>query len=244
MTGRSCLAHVHDRAKSGSFRLRFPNNWPFVTKRCRLREPAGSVRTEPTWERNRLATCVLHQSPAFRSDLRFGTARRHRSLRKRERHRRPDRIRSTGQIRRSLIPTKPVGSTRSCQTSKRYCPTSALNSREPNMPMSSSGVQRKSEPNTRTTDPSNSVPHNSTGTSADVGNRHWLRNPANSNSPRPSARPLALQTSSSHGSSHGHRSNTHQRSVGSRLLRVAALATAILGGSRELVTSGHRICRS
>ena len=215
------------------------------------------MRTVPTSERNSLAACDLRQSPAFRSGRRLGTARRHQSPRKRERY--P----STGRNQRGLVRTKRVGSTRDCHSSGPSNPTSASNSRVPNTPRSSLVEKHKSdpsrpgryttssldhdslwEPNNRTTVPSslgpNSlVPRSSIGTSADVENQRSPRNPTNSSSPWPSARPVASQMSSCQDPSHGHRSNTHQRGVESRLLRVAALATAILVGACELITPGH-----
>ena len=162
------------------------------------------MRTEPTWEHNRLAARWLRQSLGLRSSHRFGTALRDRLLRKWGQCRRWDRNPSTGHNRRGLVQTKRVGSTKDYHTSGPSNPTLASNSLAPSMPMSSSAVKRTSEPNIRTMVPNslvlnNSVPRSSIGTSAGVGNRRLPRNPTNSNSPRPSARPLALQTFSSYG---------------------------------------------
>ena len=249
------LAYIYDPDRCHSIRIRLPDNGRLVTKRCRRREQVGLVRTEPTWERNRLAALELRQSPGLRMSRHLGTASQVQSLHKPERHCRRDRNPSPGRNRRNLGQTRSVGSTRDRHTSEPRNPTLALNSRasssrDRSTPTSSSVESRTSdpskpgrrttsssecdslgEPNNRTTVPSSLVPHssvprNSTGTSADAGSRRSPRNPTNSNSPRPSARPLASPTSSSHGPPQSLRSNTHQRGVESRLQRVEALATA------------------
>ncbi len=200
------------------------------------------MRTEPTWERNRLAGRASRQRPELRRHRRLGTASWDQSLRKPNQSRRRDRSPSTSRNRRSLVQHTRVGSTKGCHTSEPSNPTSAWNNRARNTPTTSSVTSRTSDPSN--SDPSSLVRRSSSGTSADAESRRSPRNPTNSSPPRPSARPLALQTSSSRGPSQSPRSNTHQCSVESRLLRAEALATAIRSGPREVVPRERRVCRS